>query len=64
MKFTEISKTKLTEAFDNPYPFKLTGPDDSQSFHQLTLMTLESTFQLERVWAKQMQVMSLEYLLL
>ena len=32
MKFTEISKTKLTEAFDNPYPFKLTGPDDSQSF--------------------------------
>ncbi len=32
MKFTEISSTPLTEAFDNPYPFNLKGPDESQSF--------------------------------
>ena len=32
MRFTEVSNTKLTEAFDNPYPFKLTGPSESQGF--------------------------------
>lgn len=26
------SNESITEAFDNPYPFKLTGPDESQSF--------------------------------
>ena len=35
MKFTEISNTKLTEAFDNPYPFELIGPNDSQEFSAL-----------------------------
>jgi GNAT superfamily N-acetyltransferase len=32
MLFSEISNTRLTEAFDNPYPFNLKGPDESQSF--------------------------------
>ena len=35
MKFTEISNTPLTEAFDNPYPFELIGPNDSQEFSAL-----------------------------
>ena len=35
MKFIEISNTKLTESFDNPYPFELIGPNDSQEFSAL-----------------------------
>jgi len=35
MKFTEISNTKLTEAFDNPYPFELIGPNDAQEYSAL-----------------------------
>ena len=28
----KVQETTVTEALDNPYPFKLTGPDESQSF--------------------------------
>lgn len=32
MPMGQVDEATVTEALDNPYPFKLTGPDESQSF--------------------------------
>ena len=32
IRYPQTNESTVTEAFDNPYPFNLTGPDESQSF--------------------------------
>ena len=32
IRYPQTNESTVTEAFDNPYPFKLSGPSDSQSF--------------------------------
>ena len=32
IRYPQTNESTVTEAFDNPYPFKLSGPSDSQGF--------------------------------